>query len=118
MKNLLIFVSFVVVWMGYTNGCDYPSESITQAVAPSSTPPLNSNMIPPQELIRSPEYSIAKAALDKAVKDKDIETLRLGLTSTIITIRHKTAEAITNTDVILFVPDLIAALRQNQSVIS
>jgi hypothetical protein len=55
--------------------------------------------------------------LNKALLEKDNETIRLGLKNPILTIRKKTTKAIDSINDVRFVPDLLAALQSNQSVV-
>lgn len=116
MNNLLI-VLFLVYLLG-SNGCNVSHDGYVPKLGPSKTPPEFANAMNPQEGILNKNYSTAEAALNKAIKEKNNETIRLGLRSQILPIRQKTAEAISNTDVKTFVPDLVKALRENQGIIS
>lgn len=68
--------------------------------------------------ILSKDYNIAEKALNKAVLEKDKETIKLGLRSPILTIKQKTVEVIADTQDKTFVPNLIEVLEKNQSSIA
>jgi HEAT repeat protein len=71
-----------------------------------------------QNTILSKDYQIARKALDKAVLEKDLETIKLGLKNPILDIRKKTVEAMAKIGDETFVPNLIVALEQNQGIIA
>lgn len=68
--------------------------------------------------ILSRDYAVAEKALNKAVLEKNHATIRRGLENPILPIQQKTAEAISEIDDETFVPNLIIALRKNQSVMA
>ena len=81
--------------------------------------PVQENLLMKQDnSILSRDYYIAEKALNKAISEKDKETLKLGLKNSILTIQQKTAEAISALNDDSFVPDLIEALKQNQSAMA
>jgi hypothetical protein len=68
--------------------------------------------------ILSNNYKVAKAAFDKAVAEKDKRTLRLGLQKNSLNLKLLIVQAIKQFDDKSFVPDLIKALEDNQSIMS
>jgi hypothetical protein len=68
--------------------------------------------------ILSKNYKVAKSAFDKAVAEKDKPTLRLGLQKNSLTLKLLIVQAIRQFDDKSFVPDLIKALEDNQSIMS
>lgn len=67
--------------------------------------------------ILSKDYKIAEKALNKAVFEKNKDTIRLGLKSPILEIRAKTVKEIGKLADETFVPNLIEALEENQGII-
>lgn len=67
--------------------------------------------------ILSKNYRVAKWALDKAVSEKDIATIRLGLKGFSFSIKQDAVLVIKQLDDKSFVPDLIEALDKNQGII-
>jgi hypothetical protein len=67
-----------------------------------------------QNPILDKDYTIAKRALDKAVLQRDKETIRLGLKRDSLDFKREVVHAIEQLKDKLFVPDLINALEGNQ----
>jgi hypothetical protein len=66
--------------------------------------------------ILSRDYKVAKQALNKAVLERDEATIRLGLKANSILLKKNVFQAIRQLYYQWFVPDLIVALEENQTV--
>lgn len=101
--------------------CAVSEDNLAQTGEGSKPTPTNSQRnisMKQDDNILSKDYSVAEKALNKAVLEKDKETIRLGLKSPIFSIKQKTAEAIAEIKDKTFVPSLIEALEKNQGVIA
>ncbi len=76
-----------------------------------NTPPIQKNEI------LSKDYAVAEKALNKAIEEKDVNTLRTALKSQFLPLKQKAVEAIADLNDKTFVPDLIDALEENRGVI-
>jgi HEAT repeat protein len=103
------------------SSCSVSQKGATQmqdSSKPTQTSSLADLSMEPDGEILSKEYAIAEKALVRAVLEKDKETLKLGLKSQFFPIKQKTVEAITEIEDKTFVPDLINAFQENQSIFS
>jgi hypothetical protein len=66
--------------------------------------------------ILSSDYKIAKQSLDKAVYERDEETLKLGLKANSVRIRQEVFSVVASFSYKWFVPDLVKALEENQTI--
>jgi hypothetical protein len=115
-KNLFFFIMLCV---GLTS-CNSSEISVAQTKesfkieqpTPQKSPPMSQD-----NNILSKDYAVAEKALNKAVLEKDKNTIRLGLKNHILTLKIKTVGAIKELNDKTFVPNLIEALRENQSII-
>lgn len=73
---------------------------------------------PQSNSILTKDYNIAKKALEKAVREKDLNAIRLGLKGFSFQIRKDVVEEIVKLNDKSFVPDLADALEENQGCLS
>lgn len=85
----------------------------TQMEQPS---PLRTPRVELNNDVLNKDYSVAEPALERAISNKDYQTMRLAMGSSLLPIKQKVVEAIGHSHDKSFVPDLIATLRNNQSV--
>jgi hypothetical protein len=114
--NLFLFIVFCIC----LNGCSNFETSMAQTKEPLITEQPTPQKSPPTEQdndILSNDYTIAGKALDKAILEKDKNTIRVGLKSEFLDIRKKAVETIEEFNDETFVPNLIVVLQENQGLI-
>jgi hypothetical protein len=78
---------------------------------------LRANLVQQQESpILSSDYKIAKQALEKAIYERDEATLKLGLMANSMILRQEVFRTVANLSYQWFVPDLVKALEENQTI--
>jgi HEAT repeat protein len=120
MKCVMSLILLIIFMTGFSS-CSVSQKGATQmqdSSKPTQTSSLADLSMEPDGEILSKEYAIAEKALVRAVLEKDKETLKLGLKSQFFPIKQKTVEAITEIEDKTFVPDLINAFQENQSIFS
>lgn len=114
--NLFLFIVLCI----YLSGCSNLQTSVAQTKEPVITgqsTPQKSPLMEQDNDILSNDYKIAEKALDKAVLEKDKNTIRIGLKSEFLDIRKKVVEIIAEFNDEAFIPNLIIALQENQGLI-
>ena len=114
--KLHYIIFFVVLFWG---GCSASSDNLLSVeerkspIKQNKMEESNLNSIQEKEIL-SRNYQIAQKALEKAIKEKDKDTLRSGLKNQNPLIKKKVVDAISDIDFKDSVPDLIDALKRNQ----
>ncbi len=109
----------LIIFLTGFSSCTVSQEGVAQMQDSSKPTQTNSSESLPMkqdDKILSKDYVAAEKALVRAILEKDKETLKLGLKSQFFPIKQKTVEAITEIEDKTFVPDLINALQENQSI--
>jgi hypothetical protein len=112
------FMSVVLIILGsnlMSCTAENDSQIQTKEIADST---LNRTQQKQDNNILSRDYETADKSLKKAVLEKDIDTIKLGLKSSIFTIKQKTVDAIIKMKDEIFVPNLVEALQENQGIIA
>jgi hypothetical protein len=107
----------VIVFLSGLLGCsnyEVTTMPSKQTHKPGTENAQNTPPISQKDDILSRDYAVAERALDRAVVEKDSETIRLGLKNPILSIKRKAALAIAETNDVTFVPFVIEALQMNQ----
>lgn len=120
MKCAISLILLIIFSVGFSS-CTVSQKGIAQMQDLSNTVQTNSLeslTIRPGGEILSKDYAVAEMALDKAILEKDKKTLKLGLKSQFFSIKQKTVQAITEIEDKSFVPDLISAFQENQTIFS
>ena len=120
MKCVMSLILLIIFLTGFSS-CTVSQEGVAQMQDSSKPTQTNSSESLPMkqdDKILSKDYVAAEKALVRAILEKDKETLKLGLKSQFFPIKQKTVEAITEIEDKTFVPDLINAFQENQSIFS
>lgn len=115
--NLFLLITFCIGLNGCTTNLETSMAQTKEPFINKQPTPQKSPQMEQDSNILNNDYTVAEKALNKAVLEKNKDTVRLGLKSPILDIRKKTVETIVQFNDVTFVPNLIVALQENQGII-
>ena len=115
--NKTLYILFLTMFLV---SCDMSTGNVSKVEFATRIEALNPEVYasPQTEPILAKDYYIAKKALDKAIRDNDKSTIRLGLKGYSFQIRKDVVDEIKMLNDASFVPNLADALEANQGCLS